>query len=91
MSRYVAEFKFEWDDGNRKHIARHGVTPEEAEEVITSHPLVLEVQFRNGERRILCAGRTRKGRVVVVVYTTRRGRLRVVTAFPAKRSLRERL
>jgi uncharacterized DUF497 family protein len=50
MSRYVAEFEFEWDDGNRKHIARHGVTPEEAEEVITSHPLVLEVQFRNRER-----------------------------------------
>lgn len=88
---YAAELQFDSDESNRNHIARHGVAPEEAEEVISGQPIVLEVQFRNRERRILCAGRTTKGRAVVVVYTLRGGRIRVVTAFPAKRSLRESL
>ena len=87
----MAELQFEWNEGNTNHIARHGVTSEEAEEVITGDPTVLQVQFRSGERRILCAGRTAKGRVIAVVYTDRKGRVRVVTAFPAKRSVKEGL
>jgi uncharacterized DUF497 family protein len=67
------------------------VTPVEAEEVIARDPIVLQVQFRQGERRVLCAGQTAKGRAIAVVYTVRNGRIRVVTAFPAKRSLREGL
>jgi uncharacterized protein len=88
---YMAELQFEWNESNTNHIARHGVTPDEAEEVIAGHPTVVQVQFRNGERRILCAGCTAKGRAVAVVYTVRKGRVRVVTAFPAKRSVKERL
>lgn len=82
---------FDWDQNNTKHIARHGLTPAEAEEVIGGRPIVLEAQFRNGERRVLCAGPTRNGRAIAVVYTVRAGRVRVVTAFPAKRDMRERL
>jgi hypothetical protein len=26
---------FDWDDANEEHLARHGVTPEEAEEALT--------------------------------------------------------
>jgi uncharacterized DUF497 family protein len=88
---YMAGIQFDWDESNMDHIARHGVTPGEAEEVIAGDPIVLQVQFRNGERRVLCAGRTAKGREIAVVYTVRKGRVRVVTAFPAKRSLREGL
>jgi hypothetical protein len=88
---YMAGIRFEWDDGNTDHIARHGVTPVEAEEVIAGDPIVLQVQYRYGERRVLCAGKTAKGRAIAVVYTVREGRVRVVTAFPAKRSLREGL
>jgi uncharacterized DUF497 family protein len=83
--------RFEWNEGNTNHIARHGVTPGEAEEVIAGNPIILEVQFRNREQRILCAGRTAKGRALAVVYTLRKGRVRVVTAFPAKRSVKEKL
>lgn len=80
--------RFEWDEGNRTHLSRHDVTPEEAEQVVTRDPIVLEAQIRNGERRVLCAGRTVEGRSLVVIYTLRHGRIRVVTAFPAKRKLR---
>jgi uncharacterized DUF497 family protein len=88
---YMAELQFEWNENNTDHIAHHGVTPVEAEDVIAGDPIVLQVQFRKGERRVLCAGRTAKGRAIVVVYTVRKGRVRVVTAFPAKRSVREGL
>ena len=91
MGMYMAEIQFEWNESNTDHIARHGVTPVEAEEVIAGGPIVLQVQFRNGERRVLCAGRTAKGRAITVVYTVRKSRVRVVTAFPAKRSVREGL
>ena len=87
MGMYMAEIQFEWNESNTDHIARHGVTPVEVEEVIAGDPIVLQVQFRNGERRVLCAGRTAKGRTIAVVYTIRKGRVRVVTAFPAKRSV----
>ena len=82
---------FEWDEDNLAHIARHNVTPEEAEQVVSGGPLVLDVQYRGGEERTLCAGRTRSGRPVAVVFTGRPGRIRVVTAFTANRKLRERL
>jgi uncharacterized DUF497 family protein len=88
---YMAGIRFEWNDGNTNHIARHGVTPAEAEEAISGDPVVLQVQFRNAERRVLCAGRTATRRAITVVYTVRDGRVRVVTAFPAKASLREGL
>jgi len=80
--------RFEWDEGNRTHLSRHDVTPEEAEQVITRDPVVLEVQIHNGERRVLCASRSAEGRSLVVIYTLRHGRIRVVTGFPAKRKLR---
>jgi hypothetical protein len=82
---------FEWDEDNLRHIARHNVTSQEAEQVVSGSPLVLEVQYRGGEQRTLCAGRTRAGRPVAVVFTIRPGRIRVVTAFTANRKLRERL
>ena len=91
MCMYMTGIQFDWNKGNTDHIARHDVTPAEAEEAIAGDPIVLQVQFRNAERRVLCAGRTAKGRAIAVVYTVRNGRVRVVTAFPAKPSLREGL
>jgi uncharacterized DUF497 family protein len=79
---------FTWDDANITHIARHGVTPEEAEQVIENQPLDLQRQLRNGEERLLHLGETRTGRVLVVVLTVRDERYRVVTAHPADRTMR---
>jgi len=33
--------EYQWDDVNISHIARHGVSPTEAEEVIENEPLDL--------------------------------------------------
>jgi uncharacterized DUF497 family protein len=73
--------RFEWDAENRRHIARHGITPEEAEEAVEIEPLEADVQQHRSEERVLCFGRTKSGRLLTVLYTERRGHTRVVTAY----------
>ena len=73
--------EFDWDDENRRHIARHDITPEEAEDAVLIEPLDAAVQYHETEDRILCFGRTKAGRLLTVLYTQRRGKLRVVTAY----------
>ncbi|MGH9618426.1 MAG: BrnT family toxin [Bryobacteraceae bacterium] len=78
---------FDWDDANRNHIARHGVSPQEAEEVIENDPLDFDVEPVDGEERIASVGRTDRGRILVVVSTFRHTRTRIITAFPAPNAL----
>ncbi len=73
--------KFHWDAANLKHIARRGITREEAEGAVLIEPLEADLQEHGGEQRVLCFGRTRSGRLLTVLYTERRGRIRVVTAY----------
>ena len=74
---------FDWDDENRAHIARHGVTPEEAEQVLANAPLDGGVQDHDGEDRFVEVGMTDAMRLLVVITTPRGALTRVVTAFPA--------
>jgi len=73
--------EFDWDAGNRKHIARHSITPEGAEEAAMIEPLEAAVQQHRNEERVLCFGRTKAGRLLTILYAERRGRIRVVTAY----------
>jgi uncharacterized DUF497 family protein len=72
--------EFDWDEENEQHIARHGINPKEAEEAILIEPLEADVQPHESEERVLCFGRTNSGRLLPVLYTEPRGRIRVVTA-----------
>jgi len=73
--------EFEWDAENRKHIVRHAITPQEAEEAMVIEPLETTVQQHEREERALCFGRTKTGRLLTILYTERRGKIRVVTAY----------
>lgn len=79
---------FDWDDANSAHVARHGVAPTEAEQVVLGASLPLETEERSGEDRHTESGETTAGRLLLVVWTWRRRRIRVVTAFPANRKWR---
>ena len=79
---------FDWDSANMEHIARHGVTPEEAEQVVQNDPLDAPAAIRNGEVRTVHLGETDAGRLLVVVVTERSSKYRVVTARPAKKKER---
>ena len=80
--------EFDWDEVNVAHLKRHRVAPSEFEEVILAEPLELDLQTEGGEERYKALGITRNGRILVVVWTPRRGRVRAVTAYPASRPLR---
>ena len=64
-----------------KHIARHGITPKEAEEAILIEPLEAGVQQHENEARVLRFGRTKSGRLLTILYTERRAKTRIVTAY----------
>jgi uncharacterized DUF497 family protein len=81
--------EFEWDAANTGHIARHGVSPEECEQAYRNGPMVIEHQRRRHERRRLCLGETNKGRLLTFVVTERKGKIRIVTAYPMHPRQRE--
>jgi uncharacterized DUF497 family protein len=84
---------FDWDEANIRHIARHNVTPEEAEQVILGYPLDLEVQFSGQEAeevRYLQLGATASGRVLQVLSTWRGDKTRIISAWEAPARLKLR-
>jgi hypothetical protein len=81
--------EFDWDARNIAHLKRHRVRPHEFEQVILSDPFDLEYEVNNGEERYKALGMTVQGRILVVVWTPREGRVRPVTAYPANKRLRE--
>ena len=80
--------QFEWDDENRAHIAAHGVSCAEAEQVIDNEPFDLEFQTLHGEERFVQLGETNAGRILVVVSTWRKALIRVITAFDAPKAMK---
>jgi uncharacterized DUF497 family protein len=84
--------EFDWDEADTAHIARHGVRPEEA--LANPRRLVLRIRSQRGEERWAALGATEAGRILFVVFTRRRGRVRAITARDAtpeeKRRYRKR-
>lgn len=81
--------EFEWDAGNRKHLAAHGVSPAEFEQVLNNDPVDLDYRVVDGEDRYRSVGLTNRGRCLSAVWTVRDGRVRAITAFPASISNRK--
>lgn len=80
--------KFDWDDANLLHIARHNISAREAEDVLLSNPIDMGIQDAEGELRLMEVGETAQGRILVVISTMRGEKIRVVTAFEAARKWR---
>jgi uncharacterized protein len=80
-----SDVEFDWDEANIDHIARHGVTMEEAEQVVIDDPIDVGLELVDGEERHQQLGITRRGRILFVVTTWRESRLRVITAFEPNR------
>jgi uncharacterized DUF497 family protein len=83
---------FDWNDANAGKILRkHGVTPEECEQVFGNAPLVVADDPRHShqERRHFALGHTATGRVLFLVFTLRRNSIRVISARSASRKERK--
>jgi uncharacterized protein len=87
-SRLVAGVEFEWDEHNVEHLARHGVSPEEAEEVYLDGGRDRR-NGRQGEPRWWRRGRTSGGRWLTIVYTKRAGATRIISVFRSTPSSRK--
>ena len=78
------EAEFDWDAANRGHLARHNVSPGEAEQAILDpHAIVVEIESSIGEERTKAVGMTASGRVLAVVFTLRGEAIRPITAYAA--------
>ena len=83
---------FDWDEGNLlKNWERHRVSATECEEVFFNEPLVTgaDVEHSNQEDRCYALGQTVAGRLLFLVFTTRKRPIRVISARDMNRKERE--
>lgn len=67
---------FEWDTANEEHVARHGITPQEIEEVFRDRVYIKH--SRSG--RYYVAGRSGTGRQLILIVEKAGSAIRVITA-----------
>lgn len=73
---------FDWDEANAsKNWERHGVTPEEAEDVFFHEPFIVRSDpgHSKREKRFRALGQTVHGRRLFVAFTIRRRLIRVIS------------
>ena len=72
--------EFDWDDANLEHIAKHGFDDFECEELFEDSYLLATAAYNSGsEKRQGFIGKTAGGRISFIVYTVRKGKVRVVS------------
>ena len=78
---YTEDGPYDWEDENVDHISRHGIEWWESEEVLADPKRTpLAPRTVSGEVRRAYVGMTEGGRLLVVVYTHRANKIRVITA-----------
>ena len=74
---------FQWDKGNSlKNWLKHGVSQGEAEQVFFNEPLLLFEDEKHSEQedRVVAFGRTNEGRYLIVAFTIRESKIRIISA-----------
>ncbi len=82
--------QFEWDETkDRANVAKHGIDFETAKRIFEGPMLARTDRRRDyGEERYIGIGRV-EAATIVVAYTARGGRLRLISARPASRKERQ--
>jgi uncharacterized DUF497 family protein len=76
-------YEFEWDRGNiDKNLVKHKVTDNEAEEAFLDNKKVTfkDVLHSGSEKRLRILGKTKKGRLLFIVFTIRKRKIRIISA-----------
>jgi len=82
---------FEWDKGNQaKSFVKHRITNEESEEVLLSfeHIIFEDLAHSGIEKRYVAIGLSRNTKMLTVIFTIRKNKIRIVSARPASRKER---
>jgi uncharacterized protein len=75
--------EFEWDKGNiDKNFTAHGVKNEECEEVFfdPNKRMLRDPLHSNKEKRYVIIGKTKKQRILFIVFTRRKQKVRIISA-----------
>lgn len=72
---------FDWDRHNLQKIKVHGIDAAEVEQALSIGPILIYEQDADGEPRYVYYGETSALRLLAVVLTERKDRLRVITAY----------
>ncbi len=81
---------FEWDNGNLEHIKKHKAEHDECEDVFFDNPLYFaDEKHSEKEDRFLGYGLTNGNRLLMVVFTIRNDKIRVVSARDQHKKERE--
>ena len=75
--------EFDWDKHNEQHLAKHGITRSEAEDVLSGSHLLVEYQTEEDEPRWVAVGATRSGRILNIVFAVRSAAMRPITGWAA--------
>ena len=73
---------FEWDEGNiDKNLIKHNVTNQEAEEVFSRKPLLVNMDSKHSDKetRYQALGKTSKNRLLFVSFTVRNQKVRPIS------------
>ena len=68
---------FEWDRNNLRKTRAHRINQEEVEWVLLNDPIPVHEQDVEGEHRFVYYGETGRARLLAVIVTDRRGKIRV--------------
>lgn len=74
---------FDWDKGNiDKSFVKHGVTPNEAEEVFLDEKIQIEkdIKHQEAEERFIAIGKISETRILFVIFTIREDKIRIISA-----------
>lgn len=82
---------FDWDDGNKDKNQKHDVQNRECEQLFFNAPLVIldDPKHSIAEERFAAFGTTDNGRRLVIIYTMRGSRIRVISARDMNRRERD--
>ena len=88
---YNIESVFDWDQHNLRKIKAHRITAVEVEQALSASPILIYGQDADGESRHVYYGETARLRLLAVVLTERKGRIRVITAYELDAGQKTRL
>jgi uncharacterized DUF497 family protein len=90
---YMESVEFEWDEDNVEHLAAHGISPEEVEDLFEG-PVLRRRGGTDARDRFRVLGRTPAGRYLAIVIQQKgRGVIRAFTGWemrPHERNLYDR-
>jgi uncharacterized protein len=84
---------FDWDEGNiDKSYKKHGVKPSEAEETFLDEKVLIlrDVRHSQKEKRYILIGKNTENKILFIVFTLRRKRIRIISVRKANRKEKNR-